>query len=394
MRHYFCRRVYLHNLAELQEQDRCLALTSDDFRRVNPNTGTAPIFRSRRNQEITTGIYRRLPVLVDRSTGENVQAWPIKYVRMFDMSNDSDQFRTRSELEDNEGAWHVGGNTYDSPSGRFFPLYEGKMVQAFDHRAASVVVNPANRHRPGVPKPATRDEHRNPAWCPDPQYWVPDPADADPVSAILGFKNVTAATNGRAMIAALIPTSAAGNSLPLLMWRGNPHADVMASGLCLLLANLNACILDFVVRQKVQGQNLNLFLVEQLPVVPPMRYSSVFFGPKSAAQIIREAVLELTYTSFDMARFAEDLGYTDEKGTVHSPFIWDEDRRLRLMAKIDAVFFQLYGVTDRDDIRYIYSTFPIVERHEQKTFGTYRSRDLCLAYLNALRAGQPDAEPE
>jgi len=84
----------------------------------------------------------------------------------------------------------------------------------------------------------------------------------------------------------------------------------------------------------------------------------------------------------------------DEDGVVKPPFRWDEERRLRLRARLDAVFFHLYGVTDRDDIRYVYSTFPIVERQETAEHGRYRSRDLCLAYLNALSAGRPDAEPD
>ena len=46
----------------------------------------------------------------------------------------------------------------------------------------------------------------------------------------------------------------------------------------------------------------------------------------------------------------------------------------------------------RDDIRYIYSTFPIFEREERAKWDGYRSRDLCLAWINALIAGQPDAE--
>ena len=66
----------------------------------------------------------------------------------------------------------------------------------------------------------------------------------------------------------------------------------------------------------------------------------------------------------------------------------------RLRAKLDAVFFHLYGVTDRDDVRYVYSTFPIVEREETTTHGRYRSRDPCLAYMNALAAGDPDAEAD
>ena len=70
----------------------------------------------------------------------------------------------------------------------------------------------------------------------------------------------------------------------------------------------------------------------------------------------------------------------------------DKDRRLYLRAKLDALYFHLYGVTDRDDVRYIYSTFPIVERQETKAYSRYLSRDLCLAWMNALEAGYPDAE--
>ena len=73
-------------------------------------------------------------------------------------------------------------------------------------------------------------------------------------------------------------------------------------------------------------------------------------------------MLELTYTAHDMASFARHLGYVDEAGAVRPPFRWDEDRRLRLRARLDAVFFHLYGVTDRDDVRYVYSTFPIVDQ--------------------------------
>jgi hypothetical protein len=122
------------------------------------------------------------------------------------------------------------------------------------------------------------------------------------------------------------------------------------------------------------------------------------FGPKSAADLVREAVLELSYTAHDLARFAHDIGHVDPSGDVLPPFAWDEDRRLQRRAKLDAIYFILYGVFDpaepvqsRDDVRYIYSTFPIVEREETAKWGKYRSRDLCLAWINALMAGQPDA---
>ena len=316
------------------------------------------------------------------SLGEEVKAWPVKYSRMFDMTNDSHLFRTREELEDEEGAYSLGGNRFNSPSGEWVPLYEGKMVQAYDHRAASIVVNPENRHRPAQPVPATLDQHQNSDWLPEPQFWV-QASECDwtwESSWALGFKHVTAPTNVRSFIAALLPVAGFGNSLPIL------KPETRNCNEWLLAANFNATIFDFVARQKIQGQNLNLFIVEQLPVVPPDQYESTRFGIKTAAEIVRDAVLELTYTAHDMAPFARDLGYDG------LPFQWDENRRLHLRAKLDALFFHLYGITDREDIRYIYSTFPIVERQETATHGRYLSRDLCLAWMNALAAGDSDAE--
>ncbi|PJK30429.1 hypothetical protein CVT23_06695 [Minwuia thermotolerans] len=107
---------------------------------------------------------------------------------------------------------------------------------------------------------------------------------------------------------------------------------------------------------------------------------------------MREAVLELTYTSHDMAPFARDMGHVEADGTVKPPFIWNDERRLHLRARLDAVFFHLYGVTDREDVRYVFSTFPIIERQDRAAWGDYRSCELCLAYMNALAAGRPDAE--
>ena len=379
--------VFLHDTATLANADRCFTLTAGDFARVNPNTGTAPVFRTRRDARLTTAIYARLPVLVDRSAGEPVRAWSVKYERMFDMTNDSGLFRTRGELEEKEGAWPVGGNRFDSPSGEWVPLYEGKMVQAFDHRAASIKVNPENLHRPAQPEPAALEQLRDPDWLPNPQFWILKSETSFPeASWLLSFKDITAPTNVRSMIAAIIPCAGVGNTLPILSLE-----DATTGSAALLLANLNAVPFDFVARQKIQGQHLNWFILEQLPVVPPERYEAVRFGPRTAAEIVREAVLELTYTAHDMAPFARSLGHADEAGEALPPFRWDEGRRLMLRARLDALYFHLYGVTDRDDIRYIYSTFPIVEREERKAWGRYRSRELCLAWMNALEAGRPDA---
>jgi hypothetical protein len=100
---------------------------------------------------LTTAVYTRCPVLVDKAGPEPVAAWPVKYARMFDMTNDSHYFRTRAELEGAEGAWPVGGNRWQSAAGEWVPLYVGRMIHQFDHRAASVTVNEERRE---VPEPA------------------------------------------------------------------------------------------------------------------------------------------------------------------------------------------------------------------------------------------------
>ena len=381
---------YLHAVSGVEDPERCFPLSADDFARVNPNTGTAPIFRSRRDAGLTAAIYERLPVLVDRSSGKEVKAWPVKYTRMFDMTNDSELFRTRSELEEREGAWPIGGNRFDSPSGEWVPLYVGRMIHQFDHRAASVHMNEENLHNPALSDDISAEEKADPAFSPTPQYWVPRKKISlpDNVGWTIAFRDIARATDARTVIAAAVPAVGLGNTLPAML----PEGEQIESNGVLLLGNLGAVALDFVARQKVQSTHLNWYIAEQLPIVPLERYRAVRFGAKTAEEIVREVVLELTYTAHAMAPFARGMGHVDEAGEVLPPFRWNGDRRLHLRAKLDALYFHLYGITDRDDIRYIYSTFPIVEREEIAAYGAYRSRDLCLAWTSALAAGQPDAE--
>ena len=377
---------FLNDPSEIENPDRCFVLTSKDFARLNPNTGTAPLFRTRRDASLTSAIYTRLPVLIDRSSGTEIKTWPVTYATTYHMTSDSGLFRTQQELEEKEGAYSLGSNRFKSAKGEWAPLYEGKMIWHFDHRAASVVVNPENQHRPAFPRPTEPEEHSDPTFTPIPQFWIlaTEPQDRDRYT--LAFRDVTNPTDRRTMDACFIPYQYAGNTLPLVL-----SEDGKGSSLALLCANFNALVFDYVARQKVQKNHLNWYAVEQLPVVPLDQYGAKYFGKKSAAEIVREAILELTYTSNDMAEFARDMGYVNGNGKVKAPFIWDEDRRRMLRGKLDAVYFHMYGITDRDDVRYIYSTFGIIEREETEVYGRHLSCDLCLAWMSALAAGDPDA---
>ena len=129
---------------------------------------------------------------------------------------------------------------------------------------------------------------------------------------------------------------------------------------------------------------MSLTSLEQLPVIAPDDYDRPF-GDTTARELVRDHVLRLTYTAHDMAPFARDLGYDGQ------PFTWDEEGRRHLRGRLDALYFHLYGL-DKDDAEYVLGTFPIVRRDDEKQFGSYRTRDLVLAYMDALAAGDTQSD--
>ena len=368
---------FLPDARTINDPQRGFTLAPADFARVNPNTGTAPVFRTRRDADITRRIYERHPVLVDRSGGGERRAWPVCYNRMLDMANDSHLFTTAEQL-DAKGFYPVQGNRWKKGDELYVPLYEGKMVQAFDHRAASIASREDNLFRPGQPDRSTNDELRNQDFSPRPRYWV-NQGDSDATERFdwfLAFKDITATTNVRTMIAAIVPRVGCGHTLPVLL----PHRERFdGANVTCYLANLNSFGFDYVTRQKVQATHLTWYTIEQLPVIALDDYDRQF-GNTTARELVRDHVLRLTYTSHDMAPFARDLGYTGP------PFTWDEEERRHLRARLDALYFHLYGL-DRDDAGYVLGTFPIVRRQDEAQFGRYRTRELILAYMNALSAG-------
>jgi hypothetical protein len=378
---------FLRDAPEKVAPDRRFTLTAGDFALVNPNTGTAPIFRTKRDAEITTAVYRRLPVLVARSNGIEKKAWPVRYLRMFDMTNDSQLFWARERL-DAEGAYPAGMGRWRKGQREWLPLYVGRMIHQFDHRAASVTVNEENIHNPALSRDASLDDHADHGFTPTPQFWILSDEVAERSTSESGwffaFRDIARSTDERTAIGAIIPRAAVGNTLPLIL-------DLDAQAASSFAACFSSIIYDYVCRQKNQSTHLNWYIVEQLPVLTPKHYTRRF-GKRTAAEIVKDHVLRLTYTAHDMAPFARDMGYLDKGGAVKPPIVWNEAERRHLRARLDALYFILYGITDEDDIGYILSTFPIVERKDREAFdGVYLTRELILWYKRALEAGDPDA---
>ena len=354
------------------------SLTPEEITLLNPNTGTCPVFRTRRDAEITLGIYRRVPVLV-REGDPNGNPWGITFTAMFHMSNDSKLFRTREQLE--ADGWILSGNVFERGSERMLPLYEAKMVDAYDHRAADVVTSAAATKRQNQPSYLSSSDHLDASRLAIPKYWVVEHGVPTRAGWLLGFPRITSPTNHRTMLAGILPESAVGDSVFLI-----EAGDAIDAGV--LLGQLNSLVFDFVTRQKVAGLNLSFYYVRQLPILAPSNIVQATPWEKNyeVRDWILDRVLELTYSAWDLATFADGIG---DDGP---PFHWDPERRIRLRAELDGAFFHLYGVP-REDTDYILDTFPIVRRKDEERYGEYRTKRLILEIYDAMQKAMSTGEP-
>ena len=99
----------------------------------------------------------------------------------------------------------------------------------------------------------------------------------------------------------------------------------------LLVANLNATVVDLTTWQKLQGSNL--FCRGATLRYSVRRLLPAFRRYDSPRELVRCHVLRLTRTAHDMAPFARDLGYNGP------PFIWYDEERRRIRARLDAPLF-------------------------------------------------------
>ena len=380
---------FLLDAADLDDANRVFALSPEEIALINPNTATLPIFRSRRDADLTAAIYRRMPVLWDETKPDG-NIWDITIKNLFNMTDDSDLFRTRAALEA-EG-WQLGGNIFTRAGKRMLPLYEAKMIDFFNHRAADVIISATAVNRQNQPRYLTAEELQKPGRFAMPLHWIAEdgliptrrkgrdvkvPGISERLAEVkwkpgwlCGWCDVTASTNERTAIPAFLPRVAVGHKFPLMLPGVSP---VLAAA---LIAAQSSLVFDFVSRQKIGSTSMGVFIWKQLPVPTP-----AMLEPRTG--FLTPRVLELVYTAYDMTPLARDLG--DEGG----PFTWDEDRRAQIRAELDAFFFRLYGI-ESDDVDYIMETFQTesggLKNNDIAKYGSYRIKETILEFYDRMTA--------
>jgi len=151
---------YATQVSHLAEPQRRFTLTPDEFRLINPNTGTCPIFRSQWDAVLTKKLYRAAPVLIREAQVEgeaDVNPWGIRFSQgLFNMTSDSGLFHDTPATSGCEVR---------------LPLYEAKMIHQFDHRWATYVDAPDKPN--GLDTADLSDAERaDPACTVRPRYWV------------------------------------------------------------------------------------------------------------------------------------------------------------------------------------------------------------------------------
>jgi hypothetical protein len=350
--------VFFANQTEqLEDAERRFTLSADDIALLNPNTRTCPVFRSRRDATLTKAIFRRLPVLV-REGDPDGNPWGVKLSTMFHMSNDSHLFRTREQLE--AQGFDLDGNVFVRDDERYLPLYEGRMGHQYNHRFAS---------QPGGNLLETsKADLEDPRWLVEPQYWV-STTNVNSVfqhrvmlchTAVVGFRRVARNNDERTAIAAILPAGALSYGWILSL---GPAARDLARLLCVY----NSFAFDYVLRSKLSQPSVPQNTAEQCAAPPP----------HAVPDWVVSAVLELAFTAGDLSPFARDLGYGGP------PFRWDQNRRAMIRAELDAAMFRLYGI-ERNDVDYVLDTFSIVRRHDERSFGEYRTKRLIFERYDAM----------
>jgi len=386
---------FAHSVDDLRDPTRRFTLTPEDIVLLNPNTRTCPIFRSRRDAEVTKQICRRVPVLLKDSDGPAGDMWACRIRQNFFSSTiDSHLFRQREDLEKCGAV--LRGNSFVSTDGAVFaPLYEAKMVHHFDSRWSTYST-------PSEAVDLQTTERNSPHFSPLPRFWVPAGELTtrlnafSPSSWLVGWRDITNGTNERTSIFAVFPRVAANDTLSLFYTQQSPGT------IAGFVACMSSFALDYACRQKIAGTHLKYHYLKQLPVLPPSTYAEPCAWAGQPAVTLRDwllpRVLELTYTAWDLEPFARDCGWSGP------PFVWDEARRFQLRCELDAAFLHLYGL-NRDDTAYILDTFPIVKRKDEARTaeknaagevikpGRYITKDTILEIYDALadstQTGQP-----
>lgn len=368
---------FAHDVEDIRDDGNHVKMSGKEISLLNPETRTCCIFRNSKELLLALALSKRGVFLADRN-GHGVEQ--IEIGLRVDNSKESKFFVSDRE---SFGVKNV-------------PFYEGKMIHQFNHRFASYESGDFV---------SCSDQLLNQFFTASPCFFIENDVAVNRYELLrewyIGVRRLARSTDERTVIAAVIPRCCPAYSFNTFNIATEQEKNLF------YLGALNSVCLDFLARLKLGGANLTWAFQKQLAVPK-------FDATLGLCRLITSIVLELTYTAWDLEKFALACNWEGP------PFRWAADRRFLLRCELDAAFFHLYlpsepnggwktadseaaddlarlkasFPTPRHAVAYIMDTFPIVRRKDEEKYdGDYRTKRVILeiydAMQTAIRTGQP-----
>ena len=268
---------------------------------------------------------------------------------------------------------HMGNDRHlfsEDSSG--LPLYEGRMVSQFDHRAKG--------YRSGRGRAAEWIELSHEDKSIQPQWYISEAAIPSKLGDRwkqyrVGHCLISSPTNARSLVGALLPPRCvAGHSVFTVVFEELHEWYYM-----IWLALANSFCMDFIARKKVSLNMtysiMDTFPFPRLPLGDPVvdKLMPLSMRLSCVGEEMRDYWIKLS-----------NYGWVVAVPLSESPPSYtDPNDRLDALAQIEAVVArEIFGLS-REEIEYVLDTFPIVRESDIETYGDYRTKLLILEHYDA-----------
>lgn len=359
-------RILLTRISELYEKEY-INISIEDLKLFNPNTKTLPMLKNNNEYKIIKKIYERSEVIKNEYKGSS---FIDNIFNIYHMSNDSYKFVRKNELIEKgyKKEWYM----YVKDDEIYLPLLEGKSFFILNSRYSEILED-------GNGVNVTIEKLNDPYFFPDTRYYVKKDIFEETLknkkfninkNYFFVFRNITNSTNERTFIISLLPKLPAGNSI-----------NIFDTKFLIEFLTMSSHIIDFSIRKKIQGVNLNHFIFYQFPIPKPnsfIKYSGIN-GDETLEISLRKIFINLLNYSYDMEGIVRDLG-----GEIQ-PREWDEKERIDNFAKLDAIMAIYYDMS-KDELKYIFSDFEVERKNQKSQYGQYLSEILALKYYDLFKS--------
>ncbi|HMO86827.1 MAG TPA: hypothetical protein PKC18_18100, partial [Lacipirellulaceae bacterium] len=329
-----------------------IELLADVIRELAPTTYAIPDIRDAAELSTSKKMLAAGPAFGNRGAGPPFR----HYQSELHMGNNRDLFTT-----DSEG----------------LPVYEGRMIDHFDHRAKTY----ASGH--GNSAVWTARQFGEPGKAIVPQWRVlrhDIPAKlGDRCDRFrIGFGDVANPRNERSFTATLVPPGViCGHTVPTIVFEDGWEWAYLP-----WLAVANSFAMDAFARRKLSSPHMTFTVLDSLPFPRP-EFSD------SLVQEIAGLVLRLICTAPEMTPYWNQMaslglvGSAEKQGVPPGALVKEEERQVA-RAYLDAYVARRVFCLADDELSRIMDSFDVLQRRDERAYGDFRTKRLILEAFESL----------